>query len=184
MVRALAVGQRRAGIDVHVLAILEHLDHPFPAELLREGVGVTPLALPGRAYWRERRAVADLCSRLGADVLHTHGARVDVIDAGVARRLGISGVTTVHGFTGGGWKNRLYERLQRRAFRRIDAVVAVSRPLVDLLVDGGVARDRVHLVPNAWSPRLPRTRIPSAANPAPPFDLRSTGPALSCPVSG
>src|SRR2546426_3337951 len=43
-----------------------------------------------------------------------------VVDAGVARRLGIPAVTTVHGFTGGDWKNRFYERLQRRAYRRVD----------------------------------------------------------------
>lgn len=177
VVRALAVGQKRAGLDVHVLAILDNLEtvaHPFAAELLREGVPVTPLALPGRAYWRERREITDLCRRLKADILHTHGARVDVIDAGVARRLGIGGVTTVHGFTGGGWKNRLYERLQRRAFRRINGVVAVSRPLVDLLVADGVARDRVHLVPNGWSP--------SAA--AAPLDRAAARRLLGLPADG
>src|SRR2546426_4857869 len=30
--------------------------------------------------------------------------------------------TTAHGFTAGGWKNRLYEAVQRRALRRFDLV--------------------------------------------------------------
>jgi glycosyltransferase involved in cell wall biosynthesis len=75
---------------------------------------------------------------------------VDVVDGGAARRLGIPTVTTVHGFTGGDWKNRLYQRLQRRAFRRFDAVVAVSRRLGEDLARSGVPAGRLHVVPNAW----------------------------------
>jgi glycosyltransferase involved in cell wall biosynthesis len=62
-------------------------------------------------------------------------------------------VSTAHGFTGGDLKNRLYEWLQRRAFRRADAVIAVSEPIRKRLVDAGVAADQVHLFPNAWTPR-------------------------------
>src|SRR5437879_12795654 len=104
-----------------------------------------------RAYWRERRAVAALCRRIRPDVIHTHGYRPDVVDASVARRLGIPVVTTVHGFTGGGWKNRCYEWLQRRAFRRCDAVVAVCRTLVVGLARGGVPRGRLMDVGCVWS---------------------------------
>jgi glycosyltransferase involved in cell wall biosynthesis len=84
-------------------------------------------------------------------VVHTHGYRADVLAAGVARSLGLSTATTVHGFTGGDLKNRMYEWLQRRSYRRYGAVVAVSRPLVELLAGSGVARRRIHLIPNAWS---------------------------------
>ena len=72
------------------------------------------------------------------------------MDAPVARRLGIPTVTTVHGFTGGDWKNRLYERMQRRAHRKFDAVVVVSRPLMVQLIQDGVPPHRLHLVQNAW----------------------------------
>jgi glycosyltransferase involved in cell wall biosynthesis len=78
-----------------------------------------------------------------------------VLDAGVARRAGIPTVTTVHGFTGGDWKNRVYEWVQTRAFRRFDAVVAVSRPLQLRLVQSGVPAERIHVVPNAWSHTAP-----------------------------
>jgi len=59
----------------------------------------------------------------------------------------------VHGFTGGGWKNRLYEWVQRRAFRSFDAVVAVSRPLAARL--GGVPASRLEVLPNAWREPVP-----------------------------
>src|SRR2546426_2354178 len=45
------------------------------------------------------------------DVVHTHGYRPDVVDSGVARRLRIPVVTTVHGSTGGGWRDRKSTRL-------------------------------------------------------------------------
>jgi glycosyltransferase involved in cell wall biosynthesis len=37
-------------------------------------------------------------------------------------------------------------------FRRFEAVVAVSNPLVERLVAHGVPRERVHMVRNAWAP--------------------------------
>ena len=159
VVLALTAGQAARGDRVHVAVIVDSprpVRHAFIDAL---GVDHTVIDLPPRAYGRERAAVADLYRRWRPNVVHTHGYRTDVIDSGVARRLRLPTVTTVHGFTGiGGWRGRLYERLQRRAFRRFDAVVAVSRPLVTLLRDDGVPPSRVHFVPNAYAPRpfLPR----------------------------
>ncbi len=152
VVQALAIGQRRVGHEIHVAAVL---DGPEPNHWLldavrAEGVVTHPLVLPARAYWAERRAIAELCRRIEPDVVHTHGYRPDVVDAEVARRSGIPVVTTVHGFAGGGWKNRLYERLQCRAFRKFEAVVAVSRALAQHLARRGVPAERIHVVPNAW----------------------------------
>jgi len=153
VVHALAIGQHRAGHDVHVAAVLDRGadDHPFLRPLQEVGVGVTPIRVGPRAYLRERREVAAICRARRPAIVHTHGYRVDVLDAGVARSLGIPVVTTVHGFTGGDAKNRLYEWLQRRAFRRFDAVIAVSHPLGEALARGGVRRERLHVVPNAWA---------------------------------
>ena len=157
VVQVLGRGLRGLGHDVHVLAVAaggETAD-AFLAPLAEAGVSTRTLAVPGRAYLRERAAVAQALRQLRPDVVHTHGYRPDVLDAGVARRLGIPTVTTVHGFTGGRWKNRFYEWLQCRAFRRFDAVVAVSRPLAVELERGGVPAARIHEVPNAWRPLAP-----------------------------
>lgn len=155
VVQALAAGQRRAGHCVHVAAVVsnEGAEHAAFAPLVEEGVEVHALRLDGRRYLLERRLLRDLCRRIRPTVVHTHGYRSDVIGGGVARALGIPNMTTVHGFTRGGWKNRLYETLQRRAFRGFDAVVAVSRPQVAELTRAGVRAERIHLVPNAWSGR-------------------------------
>jgi len=152
VVHLLAEGQARSGEDVHVAGVFDRIgaDHYLLDTLADRGVTTHPIELSARAYWRERAAMSELCRRLRPDVVHTHGTRPDVVDAEVARRLGIPVVTTVHGFTGGNWKNRFYERLQRRAYRKFNAVVAVSRPLGEQLIRGGVPRSRVHVVPNAF----------------------------------
>jgi glycosyltransferase involved in cell wall biosynthesis len=157
VVQSLAQGQAQAGDDVHVAAVLDqaNADHPLLGALAAAGVGTHSIVVPSRGYWRERAAMFELCRRLRPGIVHTHGYRPDIVDAGAARRLGIPTVTTVHGFTWGGWKNRLYERLQRRAYRRFDAVVVVSRPLVDRLAKDGVPPHRVHFVQNAWQETTP-----------------------------
>ena len=149
----LATGLREAGEEITVAPILNSGDteeHPFLRSLEQTGVRLEPVVIPGRGYLAERRGIRELLQRVRADVLHTHGYRPDVVDSGVASRAGIPRVTTVHGFTGGGRKNRLYEALQRRIFRRFDAVVAVSAKLEAELIASGIRKENVHLIRNAF----------------------------------
>ena len=161
VVRLLAVEQGRAGHRVHVVAVVSpgEEDHPFAAAARADGVDVHVLVVGVRAYVREYRLVRALFSRLRADVVHTHGFRPDVVDSAAARSLGIGTVSTIHGFTRISLRGRVYEWLQRRSTRWLDAVIAVSAPQVEEIVAAGTPRERVHLVPNAWpagAERLPR----------------------------
>jgi glycosyltransferase involved in cell wall biosynthesis len=172
VVRMLASGLHDRGHRLHVVAVLdaEPASHLFEMATREGGIEVVPLRLPPRAYGRERRKLTELLRQLGAQVVHTHGYRADVQAGAVARRLGLPAVSTVHGFTGGDWKNRLYERLQERALRSFDAVVAVSRPLVERLRSRGVPAERIMCVPNAWRrgvdalPRAEARRVLGLAN--------------------
>lgn len=154
--RALAAGQAASGEAVSVAAVLsggEGDDHPFVAAVRRHGVDVEVLRIGVREYLRERREVRALLRRRGAHILHTHGYRPDVVDAPVARRMGVAAVATVHGYTrGGGLKGRLYEWLQARSYRHSDAVLAVSAKLRAELLRAGISPERVYTVPNAWEP--------------------------------
>jgi glycosyltransferase involved in cell wall biosynthesis len=154
VVHALASGQAGAGDEPMVAAVVtaEPPVRPWLAELRESGAAVKTLVVPGRAYLREWREIASLCRSFRPDVVHTHGFRPDVVSSPVAHRLGIPRVTTVHGLTGGDLRTRLYERIQRWAIGRFDAVVAVSQPLGRRLVEAGVPEQRLHVVPNAWSP--------------------------------
>jgi glycosyltransferase involved in cell wall biosynthesis len=150
-VSTLAGAQRRAGHRVVVAPTLSAPGdaRPFLASLEAAGVEIEPLIISGRGYLTERGAVAALGGKIRASVVHTHGYRSDIVGGWGAGRAGIPRVTTVHGFTGGGVRNRGYEILQRLSFRRFDAVVAVSRALAADLRRSGVPSERLHTLPNA-----------------------------------
>jgi glycosyltransferase involved in cell wall biosynthesis len=84
-------------------------------------------------------------------VVHTHGYHPDVLVGTLSRTMRSGRVSTAHGLTGGSVKNRIFEWLQRRAWRSFDVVVAVSGPLQAKLVRGGVPAAVVTMCPNAWS---------------------------------
>lgn len=155
VVIGLAAGHRGAGHQVHVAAVLDSAGSAgaFQSTLRDAGVAVHAIQVPRRGYRRERQLLGRVVRDIGADVVHTHGYRPDVVDAPVAWQTGIPTVSTLHGYSNAGLHGRLSEWFQNRAFRRFQAVVAVSRPLVERLRKGGVPSDRIHLVPNACGVR-------------------------------
>ena len=129
---------------------------PVPAglaALAAAGVDLFPFWTPPRAYWRERADYLRIFREWRPAVVHSHGYRADVLAGPAAGVLGLPRVSTFHGFTGGGWKNRLYEYLQIRAARRCDAAIAVSAPIRVRLLASRVSPARVHLIPNALARR-------------------------------
>lgn len=174
VVSTLAAAQRRAG---HTVVVAPTLSAPgdgwnFTASLEHTDVELVPLMVPRRGYLRERALIREICRSRNVSVVHTHGYRSDIVGGHAGHESGVPIVTTVHGFTGGGWKNRGYERLQRFAFRRFDAVVAVSRPQADQLRASGVPSQRIRIVPNAL-----------AAHPS-PLDRAEARRALGLPAEG
>ena len=155
VVLQLAAGRAARGLPTEVLALgADAAGAPVPAvveSLAQSGVRVTVLRSAHRAYRQDQRGIQAAVSEFGADVVHTHGYHPDVLARRPARDAGTGLISTAHGLTGGGLKNRAYEWLQRRAWRGFDVVVAVSRPLRDRLVRSGVPETVVELCQNAWS---------------------------------
>jgi glycosyltransferase involved in cell wall biosynthesis len=174
VVATLSAAQANAGHRVIVAPTLSGQGEgdPFIQSLAESGVEVEAILVADRAYLRERRMIREQCRSHSVDIVHTHGYRSDIIGGSAARQEKIATVTTVHGFTGGGWKARRYEDIQRWSFRRSDAVVAVSRALAAHLQDKGVSAERIHTIPNAFS---------SAASPLSREDARR---ALGLPAEG
>jgi glycosyltransferase involved in cell wall biosynthesis len=153
VVSTLAAAQRRAG---HTVVVAPTLSAPgdgwnFAASLDHADVELVPLEVTRRGYLRERSLIRGLVRSRDVSIVHTHGYRSDIVGGHAGRESGVPIVTTVHGFTGGGWKNRAYERLQRLVFRRFDAVIAVSRAQAEQLRGTGVPARILHVVPNALS---------------------------------
>jgi len=152
----------QAAEGAHVAAVLEpgsENDHPFVRGLESRGVPVTTIVVGARSYLREYRGLKELIARLRPGVVHTHGYRSDVIGIAAARSARIPSVSTVHGFTGGGIRNRINEHIQCLALRRAAAVIAVAAPIVERLARAGVPRARIHCIPNGFThgTQLPRS---------------------------
>lgn len=128
-------------------------EHPFLEALARDGIESAVVRVDAKSYVREWRSLRALMLGAQPDVVHTHGYRSDVIGGLAAAVLGVPRVTTVHGFTGGGAKNRANEWVQIRAYHAFSAVVAVSKPIVQRLKSAGVRDDVIHTIPNAIDTR-------------------------------
>ena len=140
----------------------EATEHPFVSALARDGIDTAVVRVGAKAYFREWRSLRDLMRQRKPDVVHTHGYRSDVIGGLAAAKSDVPRVTTVHGFTGGGAKNRANEWMQVRVYHTFSAVVAVSKPIVQRLRSAGVRDDLIHTIPNAIDTRHPFPARPEA----------------------
>jgi len=158
VIQTLGSRQHQRGHETMVVAVVEPDADPAPFldPLKSVGVETRSIVLPARAYIREITRIRAALLAEPPDILHTHGYRPDLLHGWWARRAGIATVTTLHGFSMMGGVSSLLERLQRRVVGGFDAVVAVSSPISDALVELGVPRERVHVVPNAWTPPVSR----------------------------
>ena len=133
-------------------------EHPFLQALARAGTPAVPIAAGHRRYRAQARAIAAAAESHAADLVHTHGYHADGLGAWGARIAGRPYVTTLHGFTGEGLRQMVYDVALRISHRRAAAVIAVSRPIVERLAARGVERARIHLIPNARRAIAPMSR--------------------------
>lgn len=152
VVERLTLAQAESGRPVGLVPILDAgaSEPPF-LHRLRAVLEVMPIVVSPRAYRQEQTLLHGVFVAWNPAVVHTHGYRTDVLARNPARRAGAALVSTTHGFTGGGIKNRLFEWLQCRSLRRFDAVVAVAAPMKSRLVAAGIPADRIQFIPNSWS---------------------------------
>lgn len=80
-------------------------------------------------------------------VLHSHDYRSNWLAIMAAKRTGVKTVATVHGYTRENWKLRLYERCDAWVLRHIDKIIVVSALLRDQLVDRGISRQQLTVIP-------------------------------------
>jgi glycosyltransferase involved in cell wall biosynthesis len=114
--------------------------HGFEAEAL---VNNTPhVGAAARELGRRLRA-------LRADVLCCHGYKPNLLGLVAARRRGVPIVAVSRGWTAATWRVRFYEWLDRRALRRMDAVVCVSEGQARKVRRAGVPEGRLHVIRNA-----------------------------------
>jgi glycosyltransferase involved in cell wall biosynthesis len=153
-VRSLAIGQSNLGHQVEVATLTSRTTgtHPFVERLQQDGIRVSDIQTDRLDYLAESRAVTALLAKRKADVLHTHVYHADTVGYVAASQLGVPQVATMHGFTGGGIRLAAYTKLDMWVLRRCAAVIAVSPNVRDCALSEDITPERVHLVPNGYSP--------------------------------
>ena len=156
----LATGLRALGTPFTTVALLDDGDQEprLLSELARDGVPLEIVRVRPRQYLAERERIRSVLRKLNARVVHTHGYRMDVMTRSIIGGTRMRWVSTLHGFTGGNRKNRLFEALQLRALRRADVVIGVSRPILTRAVASGVKASATRLVRNALPASSPMSR--------------------------
>ena len=151
--RNLAIGARRLDYDMEVAPVVySRADHPFVERLRRDGTPVHLVVARPRHYLQEVQRLVAVLQRTGADLVHTHVYHANFVGFWAARKLGLPVVATIHGFTGGDRKNRLYEWLDLRFLRWFDRVTCVSEPIRHRVLKAGSSPERVAVIPNGIMP--------------------------------
>ena len=126
--------------------------NPLAEELRRRGVS---FSVVGSSGLRDVAAFRRLLARLRRDppdVVHAHLTDATIWCAALARRLRRPLVVTLHVLPGtgavAGWRGALRRRLERRALRRADALLAVSAAVRRAWLADGLPGERFEVVHN------------------------------------
>jgi len=172
----LALGEQRAGLEVHVAAAcLRVRDFERDLELLQSaGIGVTRIPMlrevSPASDWRHAGELRALLRRLRPDVVHTHSSKAGVLGRWASLREGIGArVHTPHTFAflfAGMFsapRRAFYRRLECWLCARTECVIAVSQGEARTIEASGVVpAGKLRVVENGIDARALREARPLA----------------------
>jgi glycosyltransferase involved in cell wall biosynthesis len=146
---------RDYAVDTRILALYRAPEggaelHPWLERARERGLEAEQLEDGGPFSLDLARRVARRVQGRGADVLHTHDYKSNILGGLAARRpdRSVPWVATVHLHTGTSRRLRLYRAIDLFLLRLADRVVTVSRDQSRMLLARGLDERRVVLVPN------------------------------------
>jgi glycosyltransferase involved in cell wall biosynthesis len=156
----LAQEQQRRGHDPVIGSIGSLGVRPKEIETTAASLGlrVVPIRTARRPTPGMIRLLLQTVRDIAPDVLHSHGYKADILLGFLPRRVRGPMLTTLHGWTAAGKVDALwlYERLDRISLRRIDAVVVVASPMLQLPAVRHIVPQRLHVIENGIPPLAER----------------------------
>ena len=133
---------------------------PFVQEA-RE-LGIDTQVFPGRNFFANLKKLARMVQDEGFDLIHSHGARGNMMAAFLARKTGLPTVSTVHSdyrldYLGRPLSRLTYGTINTIALRKLDYRIGVSDAMVDLLIDRNFNPEKLFAIYNGldFTPRTP-----------------------------
>lgn len=135
-------------------------DGPFVEEA--RALGIDTVVFPGHNILSTLHKLTHLVHAEGYDILHSHGARGNMMAALLARRTGLPTVSTVHSdyrldYLGRPASRLTYGTINTLALRMLDYRIGVSDAMVDLLITRGFDPEKLFAIYNGldFTPRTP-----------------------------
>ncbi len=128
---------------------------------LDEGIESHLISCRGQFDTSVPASIRALAASTGADVVHAHGYKADVYAYLAMRRSPTPLVSTCHNWLDDSRAVRFYGELDRWILRRYQAVIAVSQPVRQTLLQSGIPAPNIHLIGNGIDLRPFLNAVPS-----------------------
>lgn len=171
-VLTLISGGDTGGAKTHVHSLLAGLaprisvrmvcftEGPFTQEA--RALGIDTQVLTSRNFFTNLRKLTRMVQEEGFDIIHSHGARGNMMAAFLAKRTGLPTVSTVHSdyrldYLGRPFSRLTYGTINTIALRKLDYRIGVSDAMVDLLIHRRFDPERLFSIYNGldFTPRTP-----------------------------
>ncbi|WP_295616636.1 polysaccharide pyruvyl transferase CsaB [uncultured Intestinimonas sp.] len=171
-------GGDSGGAKTHVLSLLQNLsktidvtmvcfmEGPFAQEA--RDLGIRTEVYPSRNVLGTLRRLKAKVLEEGFDIIHSHGARGNMMAAMLRRSTGLPVVTTVHSdyrldYLGRPFSRISYGSINTLALRLLDYRIGVSDAMVDLLISRKFDPDKLFTIYNGLDFTLPPAAMDRAA---------------------
>jgi len=131
----LVAEQMKTGLEPTIASIGEKWiqEKPFETEAVKRGLRVVKFRMFPGPNLPGMLKVLRYAQKYGFDILHSHGYKGDVAFGSMPKSIRkLPLVSTLHGWTSvvGFSKNRIYEWLQKKSIKHMDAVVLVNKAML------------------------------------------------------
>jgi glycosyltransferase involved in cell wall biosynthesis len=141
----------RRQFEITVTYLRDVRDREFVMDVRAASAGVDYAEVVERHSldWSVVPALRRLVRSRAIDVVHAHDYKTDWLTYLLARTEGTVPLSTAHGWSGHGLRERLlYYPVDKRILRRFQRVIVVSRDMARTLHEVGVHRDRIVVLRN------------------------------------
>ncbi|WP_196792488.1 polysaccharide pyruvyl transferase CsaB [Fenollaria timonensis] len=126
---------------------------PFAEDLKKHGIDVEVIEQRSRFDFSVVNKLKDLIESENYEIVHSHGARANLISYFLKKKVNAKFITTVHSdylldFKDNFYKNIVFTNLNKFALKRFDNYIAVSDSFKDMLVSRGFDKNKIFTIYN------------------------------------
>ena len=137
-------------VDVKLVCFI---DGPFAEDLKKHGIDVEVIEQRSRFDFSVVNKLKDLIDSENYEIVHSHGARANLISYFLKKKVKAKFITTIHSdylldFKDNFYKNIVFTNLNKFALKRFDNYIAVSDSFKEMLVSRGFDKDKIFTIYN------------------------------------